>query len=467
MRRLTLFALATCALAGCTVGPDYHRPDVAGAKAPWVGPIASGQVDDHWWRALHDPKLDVLVDAALAHNLDITEAEANLRQARANREIAASAVAPQINASASAQETQVSANGELPVNRLPGFSREFSLFDGGFDASWELDIWGVVRRSVQEARARGDQTAAALADTRLRVVAEVVRAWSDLRAAQARLAGARADVALRSGIVDLTALRLAAGEATQSDADTAAQRLAAARAVLPGLQSQASAAAYTLALLTGRPPEATTDLLADERSLPSTPPILAGAIRSEVLERRPDVRAAEADLAALTADIGVQTANLFPRFAIAGSVGQQSKSLSDLPLAGSTRFSAGPSFSWPVFSAGRIRAQIRAAKAGAEASAARYERAVLSALSDSETAINRYAASLDALGRYAEQHQQSRNLASLVAERFEKGEDDRLALLEAQSAERNAEQSEIAAQADAINGYISLEKSLGGGWAEK
>jgi outer membrane protein TolC len=182
MRRLTLLALAACALAGCTVGPDYHRPDVAGAKAPWVGPIAPGHVDDHWWRALHDPKLDALVDAALTHNLDIAEAEANLRQARANREIAASAFAPQINASGSGQETQVSANGELPVNHLPGFTREFSLFDGGFDASWELDIWGAVRRSVQEARARGDQSAAALADTRLRVVAEVVRAWSDLRA---------------------------------------------------------------------------------------------------------------------------------------------------------------------------------------------------------------------------------------------------------------------------------------------
>lgn len=467
MRRLTLLALASCALAGCTVGPDYHRPEVAGVNAPWVGPIAPGQADDHWWRALHDPTLDGLVDAALAHNLDIAEAEASLRQARANREIAAGALAPQINASGSAQETQVSANGELPVSHLPGFSREFSLFDGGFDASWELDVWGAVRRSVQEARARGDQSAAALADTRLRVVAEVVRAWSDLRAAQARLASARANVTLRSGIVDLVAQRLAAGEATQGDADAAGQRLAAARAVLPGLQSQASAAAYTLALLTGRPPEATTVLLADEAALPSTPPIVAGAIRSEFLERRPDVRAAEADLAALTADIGVQTANLFPRFAIAGSVGQQSQSVSDLALGGSTRFSAGPSFSWPVFSAGRIRAQIRAARAGADASAARYERAVLSALSDSETAINRYSASLDALGRYTEQRLESRHLAGLAAERFDKGEDDRLALLEAQSADCDAEQSEIAARADAINGYISLEKSLGGGWSEK
>lgn len=463
MRRLTLLMLTSCALAGCTVGPDYHRPDVAGVKAPWVGPIAPGQVDDHWWRTLRDPALDALVDAAVAHNLDIAEAEANLRQARANREVAASALAPQVTASVSAQKTQVSANGELPVNRLPGFSREFSLFDGGFDASWELDLWGAVRRSVQEARARGDQSAATLADTRLRVVAEVVRAWSDLRAAQARLASARADVALRSGIVDLTGQRLAAGEATQSDTDTAAQRLAAARAVVPGLQSQASAAAYTLALLTGRPPEATTDLLAAEGPLPSTPPIVAGAIRSEFLERRPDVRAAESDLAALTADVGVQTANLFPRFAIAGSVGQQSQSVSDLALAGSTRFSIGPSFSWPVFSAGKIRAQIRAAKAGADASAARYERTVLSALSDSETAINRYSAMLDALGRYSEQHQESHHLAGLAEERFQKGEDDKLALLEAQSAERTADQSEIAAQADAINAYISLEKSLGGG----
>ncbi|MDE2340026.1 MAG: TolC family protein, partial [Alphaproteobacteria bacterium] len=154
MRRIALvFAIPTL-LAGCTVGPEVKRPEVAGVNAPWVEPAAPAAVKSDWWTDLHDPQLDALIQAALAHNLDIAEAEAHLREARASRDAAAGGRLPQVNASASVNENGLSENGLLPINKIPGISRDYSLFDGGFDASWELDLWGGAKRTEQAAQAR-------------------------------------------------------------------------------------------------------------------------------------------------------------------------------------------------------------------------------------------------------------------------------------------------------------------------
>lgn len=455
--------LALVLVAGCTAGPNYSRPDVARTAAPWIASVAPGDVNAEWWKAMGDPVLDALVADAVAHNLDLSQAEARLREARANSAVARSKAGPQVNATGSVSETQISTNGLLPIDNIPGFERRYSLFDGGFDASWELDLWGGVRRSAQAAAARARAAEVRVEDTRLRIIAEVVRTYTDLRSAQARGALLTQDADLRADIARLVELRFQGGESSRADAASARQRADAARAQLPEADASARAAAYSLALLTGRPPEALVSLATSALPLPVPPPIVAAGVRSELLQRRPDVRAAEADLIAATSDIGVETANLYPRFSLTGSLGQQSRGLGNIAEFGSTRFAIGPSFSWPVFSFGRIKGQIRAANARADASAAAYEKAVLAALADSETAANRYAATLTARADRDKALADATTAADLAALRFTRGEDDRIQMLEARSAALQAEQAALAARVEAASAYVGFAKALGGG----
>lgn len=460
-RLLPLLALGL--LAGCTVGPDYKRPVVAGTTEPWLAATAPGEVDPAWWTELHDPVLDGLVADAIAHNLDIAEADARLREARASSDAARGRALPQLNASGAVTEQQISTNGQFPVNRIPGFTPRYWLFDAGFDASWELDLWGGTARSVQAANARAQAAALRAADTRLRIVAEVVRSYVHLRNAQALAALLGQEADLRADIARLTDLRFKGGESSRSDAAAARQRADAARAQLPQTDASAHAAAFSLALLTGRPPEALASLATAAAPLPAPPEILAAGVRSELLQRRPDIRAAEADLIAAIGDVGVETANLYPRFSLVGNVGRQARNAGDLADSASTRFSIGPSFSWPIFSFGRIRAQIRAADARADAAAAVYEKSVLGALSDSETAANRFATALAASADRQKALASAATAADLADLRFRRGEDDRLQMLEARSAKLRADQAVLAARADALAAYVAFAKALGGG----
>jgi NodT family efflux transporter outer membrane factor (OMF) lipoprotein len=463
MRTKALICLVAAILGGCTVGPDYVRPKVGGTAGLWLAPVSLEAVDPQWWRALGDAQLDKLVADALAHNLDLRIAEARLQEARAISRAARGKTAPQLNATGSAAEQQVSENGLLPAKNIPGFQRRYSMFDAGLDASWELDLWGGVARSLQASDARAQATAIRAEDTRLRIIAEVVRTYVDLRNAQARGGLLSQEARLRDEIAGLMDQRFKGGESSRSDAENTHLRADNARAQLPESDASAHASAYSLALLTGRPPEALVKMAMTTAPLPLPPAIAGAGIRSELLQRRPDVRAAEADLVAATADIGVETANLYPRFSLTASVGQQARSVADLANSASTRFAIGPSFSWPIFSFGRIRAQIRAANARADASAAAYEKAILGALTDSETAANRFASSLIARISRERALGRARVAEQLAEQRFQRGEDDRIQMLEARSAALQAEQLALAANADAATAYVNFTKALGGG----
>ena len=452
-------------VGACTVGPDYKRPVVAGIDAAWQSPHAQpGPVSPNWWHALGDPALDALVDAALANNLDLREAAARLREARAGRDAAAGRASPELSARGSATQNRISGDGQLPVARIPQFSRDYALFDLGFDASWEIDLWGGTRRAIEGADARAQAAVLRADDIRLQIIAEVVRSYADLRAAQARRESVAAEVEARQTVAELAQRRLAGGEGTRVEAAQAMERAATVRAALPQIEADAGAAQARLALLTGRPPEAV--MLADA-PLPLPPALVAAGIRSELLQRRPDVRAAEVDLAAATADVGVETANLYPHFSLLGSLGRQSRNVEGLADGPTTRFSIGPSFSWPIFSAGRIRAQIRGANARVDAAAARYEKAVLSALADSETTLNRYAAARAELQAREAVLAEASVVARLAERRWHAGEDDRLQALEAEAVRRGAEQAALAARAATLTTYAALSKALGGGWEAK
>ncbi|GGD91199.1 multidrug efflux outer membrane protein OprN [Tsuneonella deserti] len=464
MRRFFILLLTTAALTGCTtVGPDYKRPELAGVSGRWITPLPPGEVDQRWWQRLDDPQLNDLMDAALATNLDIRETQARLREARANRDAAVGRSLPEVRAMGSATEQRVSENGQLPVGNIPGFDPRYSLYDVGFDASWELDFWGANRRSVEAAGARAEQASARVDDVRLQVIAEVVRSYADLRTAQQREQLLRDTAVARAETARLYGLRFRAGESSRLEAEQAQQRADAAAAAVQEPRTATAAAIYRLGLLTGRAPEAWFPALSGSKPLPATPEIVAAGVRSELLQRRPDIRAAEAELAAATADIGVATADLYPRFSLLGSIGRQARTPGDLLESASTRFSIGPSFSWPIFSFGRVRAQIRAADASADAAMARYEKAVLGALASSESAANRYANALLTLRDRAAAVGRAQAVADLAELRFRRGEDDRIQALEARAA-LLAEQLQLeAVRAEVVGSFVALHKELGGG----
>jgi NodT family efflux transporter outer membrane factor (OMF) lipoprotein len=464
MRLTSLVTFLLLALTACTVGPDYKKPPEVAMGLNWSEPASPAPVDPAWWRNLGDPVLTGLLEAAAAHNLDLVVAEAEIREARANRDVAVGGLFPQLNASGSATRNELSANGEIPVRSIPNFARSFNLFDGGFDASWEIDFWGGNRRNLEAANARSASAQEAARSLKLEIIAEVAHTYIDLRSAQARLASARSDAQARTDTAALVTLRYKAGDASAFDQARADSQARTVLSQLAGLQSDGRAAAYSLALLTGRPPEALIDLASQAATWPTTPPTIGAGLRSELLRRRPDVRQAERDLAASTADIGVATADLFPKISLIGAIGQQAQHTGDLTSELSQRYQYGPSLSWPIFSAGRIRAQIRAADARANEAAARYQKAVLTALTDSETALNRYAAATSQLADLDAARAASAKALGLAQQRYRAGEDDLLNLLDAQSDYSVTDQAALTARATQLTALVSLYKALGGGW---
>ncbi|HTT43117.1 MAG TPA: efflux transporter outer membrane subunit [Steroidobacteraceae bacterium] len=461
--RLIPLTAAVALLCACAVGPDYKPP----ANLPagdWLNSADSAPVDLTWWQGLHDPLLEELIQAAVAHNLDLKAADAHLREARANREAIGGGAWPQVNLTGSATRNAWSENGPIPVQRVPGFQRYYNLFEAGFDASWEIDLWGHNRRAVEGATARAVAAEEARRETLMRVITEVARSYVDLRSAQQQGASVKADADAQADIAKLVAERLRTGEASRFDFLRADAQARSTRALLPDLDADAHAAVYRLALLSGQTPEALATRLLAPQVLPTSPALIATGLRSEVLRRRPDVRAAERQLAAATADVGVATAELFPRLSLVGSIGQQALTAQEFTSSNSTYFSVGPSLHWPIFAGGTLRANVRAADARADAAGASYEAAVLGALSDSESAVNRLAAAQQTRTERDLARRQSEEALALARQRYRAGEDDLIVLLQSQSAYSTAEQQSIAAQAAALTAMISLYKALGGGW---
>ncbi|MDP5279657.1 efflux transporter outer membrane subunit [Sphingomonas sp. DG1-23] len=462
MPRLPLLALV---LAGCTVGPDYQRPaPTAASQAPWLEPGTPGAVDLAWWDGFGDPQLAALVDRALASAPDLREAEARLAEARANRDAVAGGRLPSLEAKGSVTENRLSENGQLPIGNIPGVDREFRLFDLGFDASWELDFWGRRTRQTEAANARAEAALFGRRDVMLTLIGEVARSYFDLRAAQADAASAQALAGSDAELARLTRLRLDAGEASRLDLERAEGAARTSAAAVPDAEARGAAAAYRIAALVGAPPEEIAPALRKPAPLPASPDRILIGVRSELLERRPDIRRAERELAAATADIGVATADLFPRFSLIGSLGQQARTPGDLFSGDSTRLQIGPSFSWPIFSGGTIRAQIRAADARAQGAAARYEKAVLGALSDSEAAINRFLNARTAEAEAGAAAERERAAFALADKRATSGEDDRLTLARARQSLLGAERRADQAKAAKGQAAIALYKALGGGW---
>ena len=459
-----LFALpGALVLAGCTVGPDYSPPVITVSET-WIGAADPGSIDLAWWRAFNDPMLSELVDRAVAGNKDLDEAEARLREARALRDAVRGRTLPQAGVAGVATQNRLSENGPLPVGKVPGLGRDLSIFDAGFDASWEIDLWGGARRAVESAEARAQAAEEARHGAVIQVIAEMVRTYIDLRAAQALGANAADAAAAQAQTAHLIADRLRAGLASRADLTRAETLAHATAASIPQFRAEADAAAFRLALLIGERPEAYYDRLRVPRPLPSARREVRAGLRSDLLRRRPDVRRAERELAAATADVGIATAELFPRFSLLGGVGLQAREAGDLFSGDSLRFQFGPALRWPLFSGGRIRARIRAADARVDAALARYDRAILAALADSEAAINRFAAIEEARMERDAASTSATEAIGLAERRYQAGEEDLTTLLQTRLAQNAADRASIEAQSAQLRQLAALYKALGGGW---
>jgi multidrug efflux system outer membrane protein len=456
--------------AGCVVGPDYH-PAGANAPAAWVSPAADGIADgastpSSWWASFNDAELDSLVQRAAKSNLDLRVAEARLRQARAVRGGSAADLEPEIDASGSALRQRQSHNqpffGALPLP--PNFPFEYSVYQAGFDASWEIDLFGGRHRALEAATADWQGAIEARNDAMVSLLAEVARNYVELRGSQQRLEIARRDLKLQQEATELTRARFQGGVATELDVTREAALLAGQQAAIPPLETARRAAMYALGVLLGQPPGELVAELSPVAKVPPPPPQIPIGLPSDLLRRRPDVRRAERQLAAETARIGAAKAEWFPKISLTGDAGIESVSLSNWFDPGSRFWSIGPTVHWDALDFGRVRAQVRAQTAVQEAALATYQKAVLVSLQEAENAMVAYAQEQNRHRALAEQVVNNRRSLEMANSLFTAG---RVNFLDVLDARRSLYQSDdllaVSDQAVSLD-LIALYKALGGGW---
>lgn len=475
MKRGWIAALAALALSGCVVGPNFKSPSTPDAAA---GPLAetvraqsaanAAALPDHWWRLYNDPVLDRLITDALTHNTDIRVAAANLTRARAVLSEQRGAQLPATNLTGSYQRQQGNSANAAAFGGGGGQVQtfQFDLFRLGFDASYELDLFGGVKRAVEASRGDFEASVAQLDAARVSIAAETANAYVTACSNAAQLAVARETVDLQQKTFKLTNTLFEAGRGTRRDVERADVLLAQTQAQVPGFEAEQRAALYALATLTGRPP---AEIDADAARC-TQPPQLSAVIPAgdgaALLARRPDVRAAERTLAADTARIGVAVADLYPTITLAGNIGLNSTRGSQLFKPTSVNYAIGPLISWSFPNQTVGRARVRQARAGAEASLARFDGTVLLALRETEQALARYAAALDRDAVLQRAEAASADAARLSRLRFDSGADSFLQLIEAERDRADARAARAQADAAVAAAQISLFKALGGGWQD-
>jgi NodT family efflux transporter outer membrane factor (OMF) lipoprotein len=466
MKRILISALLTAVLAGCTVGPDYHPPHPA-APTQWHEPLRGGETNTavaaaDWWRVFHDPELDSLMARAATTNLDLQLAEARVREARAARTIAGAGKWPTLDANGSYSRLRYSKNGPMPFP--PGVPLDYDVFQTGFDAAWELDVFGGVRRRTESAAASLGAAEYGREFVRVSLFAEVARNYLEVRALQDRLRITQENIKAQTDALSLSQDRFRNGLTSDLDVQQAASLLATTRAQVPALHSQLQAAMHSLDVLLAQPPGALEAELSAEAPMPPLPPAVPVGLPSDLLQRRPDVWQAERSLAAATADIGVATADLFPKFSLTGSAGLQSISASDWFDAGSRFWSAGPTVQWRVFDAGRIRANIRVQNARQEQALVRYEQTTLNAFKEVEDALVAYANEQVRHRSLADAAKANREAVHLANQLYASGLASFLNVLDAQRSLYQSEDELAQSERDVALDLVALYKALGGGW---
>lgn len=454
-------------LSGCMVGPDFKQPETE-LPAQWVGeaPKVADKNDSpdldlaRWWLVFHDPQLASLVERAMAANLDLQKAESRIRQARAAMRLAGADLGPSIDAGASYKRSRTPSLGS------DGGKVTTNLYQMGFDASWEIDIFGGTRRGVEAAGA--DYTAAVESrrDLLVSLSAEVANSYLNLRSLQQRLAITRQNLRAQEHSARLTRERFDAGFVGKLDVTQAEALVATTASQVPLLESSIRQTIYGLSLLLGGEPSLLLAELNAGAPLPSVMATVPAGLPSELLLRRPDIRMAEAKMHAATARVGVAQADLFPKFVISGTLGLQSNTLNALSDRAGSFWSFGPAIQWPVFDMGRNQANLELKKEILEEELLSYRQSVLSALQEVENALvasSREEEHRQDLLRVVAANRASVDLATTL---YTEGQSDFLAVLDAQRSLFAAEDSLAQSNRTVATNLVALFKALGGGWSE-
>lgn len=459
-----LFVLAF--LSGCAVGPNYHPPKTD-VPAQWASELAAGETnasaaDPAWWKTFHDPELDSLMTRAVQSNLNLRAAEAHIREARAMRTLVAAGLWPTGDAMAQFERQRVSANGFPPIP--PGIPLEGNLYQAGFDTAWEIDVFGGTRRAVEAADASLGGAVAQQRATLVSLLGEVSRDYTEARGAQRRLAIAHDSIKAEQEQVRLTQDRYHAGLTGDLDVQQASALLATTEAQVPTLETQFRQSAFALGVLLGQAPGTVLDELTNATPIPATPPAVPAGLPSDLLRRRPDIQQTERQLAAATAQIGVATADLYPKFSLTGDIGLQSLSASDWFTEGSRFWQVGPTVQWRIFDAGRIRANIRVQNARQEQALAGYEATVLNAMQEVESALTAYGKEQQRRQSLTAAANASQQALSLSQQLYQNGLTDFLPVLDAQRSLYSSQDALAQSDRDLALDLVALYKALGGGW---
>jgi NodT family efflux transporter outer membrane factor (OMF) lipoprotein len=482
--------LALLPLAGCiSVGPDFEPPEPLLPSVPFFGnpgpsavanraqeASAKGDVlpvDPKWWTAFRDPILTSLAQRIAAANLDVNLATLKLAESRSQLGVVASAALPTINGNASYQRELFSQNGviSLAQSALPPGKLfvvpPISIYQPGFDASWEVDLWGHVRRQIEAAGAQVEAAENQRRDMLVSTLAELARDYIQLRGVQAQIAISNENLNTTNDILQLTKTRAARGLTTQLDVENAAAEAASIRAQLPGLENQESMEINALSLLLDEPPGSLRSELARAKPVPPAPPRVPLGIASALARRRPDIREAEAQLHAATADIGVAVADFYPSVKLNGTnVEFNALDLKNLWEGSSLQYVLGPSLSIPIFDGGRLKSTLELREIQQQEAAITYHKTVLQAWHEVVNALVAYRTEQQRRTRVKDQVDHSRRALALSRTRYDTGVIDFITVLDAARILLQAELQYAQSTTNVSTNVVQLYKALGGGWEQ-
>ncbi len=464
MKQTLCATLALLMLSGCAVGPDYSFPTFETKE--WIEQPQSNEATmTDWWRVFDDPILSGLVAKVGKDNLDIEIARARIAEARALRGVARSPLLPSIGVSSAFTRNKQSLNNPQFI-QAPGIDipQIQNTYDAGFDASWEIDLFGGNRRALEAATARLEGTEALRNNVILSVVAETARNYIELRGNQKRAALLKRNAELQQQTVDLVKASFESGLSREIDVTRADAQLANTQALIPNLEAEIRAGSYRLAVLTAQQPGELFSLLEQNKPLPAPREVVPLGLQSDLLRRRPDIQIAERNLAASNADVGVAVAELYPSFNLTGSIGFLAASSGNLFESASESFLLSPFINFPIFEGGRLRAQIDAAEARNSIAATQYEQTVLRALEETESSLIRYAKEQETREKLEQAVSASKRSAQLSNILYEKGLTDFIDVLEAERALTSTQDALVQSETRALTNLTALYKSLGGGW---
>jgi NodT family efflux transporter outer membrane factor (OMF) lipoprotein len=471
MRKAALFFGIALVAAGCASAPGYRSPEVSVPQtfretrdtAVAIAATPSDTAQLVKWPDLGDTTLTRLIDQLGQANLDVRAAEERVQGARAARTEAALDFAPTVTFAGSYTRQRIS-RASFPGGFSTGTFPDQNIWDAGFDASWELDLFGRVRHNVQAQGAFVEVNQEDLRDVQVSLTAELARAYFDLRGAQEQLAVASQNAENQRHTFNLTRERLQAGRGTAFDTERAQAQLSTTLASIPSFESRVRAAQYAIGVLVGRPPATVAAELETPEPLPDFPDLGELAAPDSVIRRRPDVAAAERQLAVERALVGAAKADYLPRLSVGGSAGYAASEFSALADNGTFRYAVGPVITWPALNLGRIKARVDQSNAREREARAQYDATVLRAMQDVETSLVRYRTARGRMDRLRDAADASERAAELARLRFTGGVADFLQVLDAERTQLEAQDQLAQSRTDAATAYAALYKALGGSW---